>query len=343
MPGWACVTRYGGFGDVLQAASVFPELKKQGFKVAFNCHPSGEDLTRHDPNVDLHMVQGEKLIGNDDLDAWWFRMGRQFDKYVNLSGSVERSLLAHPVDREYFTDTWEQRHAKMNVNYLERTHQLAGVPQEYHTHFYASGKEKRWAGRERDRMGRRYPVILMSLSGSSVHKAYPYWDEVIKWILKDTPCTVVTVGDHGCQILEVGWGRYRRVRCRSGKWTIRQTLTFAAHQADIVVGTETGVMNGVGLEIVPKVLMLSHSSVENLSKHWRHTVNIVPFLAKCHPCHKMHLHSSSCRADPGGGRGAWCSHSIEPERVINGLQQCLLWRRWGGTNVDGSPIEMRAA
>jgi ADP-heptose:LPS heptosyltransferase len=320
--GWACITRWGGIGDIIQATSLLPGLRKQGYKVAWNIQQGEHTWVREDPNVDLFVLQRKNLVSNEKLPAYWKKLGQFFDKHVQLCGSIEGTLLLHPnVNRDYLTSSHEERHAKMNKNYLEHIHEMAGLPFEFAMRFYPDSNEVKWAKAQEKKFrrgGRK--IVLISLSGSSVHKVYPYWDKVIQALGIMGGCTVVTVGDVACQILEIGWEKFPFVKRRSGLWSVRQTLTFIEH-CDVIVGTATGVMNAAGQRGVPKVLMLSHSSVENLSKHWKNTFNIVPAEARCHPCHKMHLNSNTCnQLTSMGHRGAWCAHVIQPEEVMSAIR-----------------------
>ena len=46
---------------------------------------------------------------------------------------------------------------------------------------------------------------------------------------------------------------------------------------DVVIGPETGVLNAASYIGLPhKIVMLSHSSKENLSKHWNNTTTLEP-------------------------------------------------------------------
>ena len=56
-------------------------------------------------------------------------------------------------------------------------------------------------------------------------------------------------------------------------WPIRRILTFAA-QCDLVIGPDTGPSWGVAFEPMPKIIMVSHTSAENITKHWRNTVTL---------------------------------------------------------------------
>jgi len=310
---------------MIQTASVFPELKTQGYKVLCNTNPTGRDILRNDPNVDGLLVQyKDQVMQGDDLLNYWKALESKVDKFVNLSESIECSLLAYPGREEYL---WPKavRHKAMNVNYLERTHDIAEVPHNFHARFYPSKQEQKWARKERLRLDPRKPVILWSLSGSSYHKAYPFVDNVIARLMTETDATVVLVGDLACQILEFGWQRERRVKRRSGVWSIRQTLAFL-EQADVVVGTETGVLNAAGLMEIPKVVLLSHSSPENLTKHWTNTHVMSPFRTPCWPCHRLIYTRVDCVVDPNTG-GARCASEIDPVDVFNAIINSIEMRK----------------
>jgi ADP-heptose:LPS heptosyltransferase len=151
------------------------------------------------------------------------------------------------------------------------------------------------------------------LAGSSVHKFYPYQDAVIARILLERPdCRIFLVGDAACKILEVGWEKEDRVVCLSGEINIRQTLTLAKI-CDAVVGPETGVLNAVAFDSNRKVCLLSHSSHENLTKHWVNAAAIEP-LCPCYPCHRLHYTWDHCSMNETTSSSE-CQSSIDPARV----------------------------
>lgn len=322
------VIRYGAVGDALQLSSIFPQLKKQGYYVTLNCAPKTKDILLHDPNIDEWIVQEEDYVPNGHLGPYWKQLeveGR-WDKIINLCESIEGSLLALP-DRMPFHYPHEARHKIFNVNYLERTHDIAGVPYEFNPRFYPTEDEKKWAA---DIIGRiNAPVIAWSLNGSSIHKVYPWVNVVINWLTERTPSHVFLLGDAQTSAeletgilldtLKHGAGDKNRVHPVCGKWTIRQALTFA-QMADCVVGPETGVLNGVSMEKVPKVIYLSHSSHENLTKHWVKTVVLEPEASKCpcYPCHRMQYDWSGCHQVKETA-AALCASSIKPETVFEAI------------------------
>ena len=309
----ACICRFGAFGDNLMASSVAAGLKKQGFHVTYIGSEPGLDVIRHDPRIDKFITLDKDQVPNASLPEYWAHLKKKYDRFVNLSESVEGTLLALP---GRLNDTWPdavRRKMMGSVNYLEFQHDLAGVPHEPAVKFYATDEEKAWARKQRAQMGPF--VILWSLAGSSVHKTWAGLDQVMARIFLTFPeANVVLCGGPECVILEAGWENERRVLCTSGKWSIRQSLAFL-EVADLVIGPETGVMNGASCMDVPKIIFLSHSSHTNLTRDW---VNCHPLHAdasvKCYPCVRLHYGWARCNKDEEAGV-AKCQSNISPDAV----------------------------
>jgi len=72
-----------------------------------------------------------------------------------------------------------------------------------------------------------------------------------------------------------------------------------AEAADLIIGTETGLLNAAGFMDTPKIITLSHSSPEMLTKHWKNTIALQqPKGVGCpkSPCRQLHGHD---------GRNPW--------------------------------------
>lgn len=336
-----CVVRYGGFGDMMQAASVFPALKREGFNVYVMTTPQGREVIEHDPHVDGFILQDTDQVPNDELTAFWDVQARRFDRFVNLSESVEGTLLAYPGRANHAWPDAVRRARMGRVNYLEFVAELAQTQFTAEGRFYPTQEEAaavdRFLARIRARAagveGKTGPVhapatfnVLWTLAGSSVHKMYPHQDTVIANLLRAIPeLTVTLVGDQLCQILESGWEDNPRVNCLSGKIGIRETLTLA-QRVDVVVGPETGVLNAVGFEPNAKVCILSHSSAENLTKHWVNVEAIEPPTA-CFPCHRLHHDRRYCpEHEPTGA--SLCAWEVDPYRVFAAVARAYGdWKR----------------
>ena len=334
----ALVCRFGAYGDLLQASSIFAGLKQQGYEVTLMCSPPGMDVVLHDPNVDHFMILDRDQVPNGNLMDFWDWQGKKYDKFVNLSESVEGTMLAM-WDRAPRFWPPQVRHERMNRNYLEFQHELAGVPHNPQVKFYPTPEEKIWAIKERDKMCGKH-VIMWSLAGSAVHKTWAGMDNIIAAILLTYPeAEIVLVGGPEGVILEAGWEHEPRVHRTCGKWSIRQSLAFL-DQVDLVIGPETGVMNAASHMDNWKICLLSHSTWENLTRDWKNTIAVWSDKTECFgrgkneapACHALHYTWDFCKKHEESGT-AQCQADITPEevwnevdRVMNGLTNRLIQR-----------------
>lgn len=318
----ACLCRFGGFGDMLQAVVALHGLKADGYHVTLMTTPKGRDVLRHCPDVDDWYIVDNDQVPNHELSAFWAEQAKRFDRFVNLSESVEGHLLALP-GRINHSWPFDVRKKRLNLNYHEWTAELAGVPFKPCRLFHATGEESEEA---LDRLEPGCFAVLWALAGSSLHKFYPHQDAVIARMLLEMPeALIFMVGDDACRLLEQGWEAEPRVVLLSGELSIRQTLALA-QQVDCVVGPETGVLNAVGMDAWPsKVLLLSHSSANNLSKHWQMTQALAPEDCDCYPCHRLHYSDEFCERDEASG-AALCAVRIDPARVYAAVEK--VYRYW---------------
>lgn len=320
-----CVVRLGGFGDLLQTAVILPQLKKQGYHVTVMTTPSGQNVIRENPYVDDWFILDTDQVPNDELVNFWFVQERErFDKFVNLSESIEGHLLALP-GRANHAWPLEMRKKRLNLNYHEFTCELAGVKFEPCQLFHPTAEETMQA---REICIAPAFNIVWALSGSSLHKFYPHMDEIIARIMTDIPSArVFLIGDVACQLLEQGWENETRVVKLSGKIDIRESLALAA-AADLVIGPETGILNGVGFDkLVSKICFLSHSSENNLTKHWEKVQALRPVHVSCYPCHQLHYDRTFCQHDEETG-AAYCALNIYPDVVWEAIDKVYQnWRR----------------
>lgn len=327
----ACVVRYGGIGDCLQGANLLPELKRQGYHVTFMTVPTGELVLRHDPHVDEFFIQDPEQVPNHELSEYWKVVSAKYDLWINLCESVEGTLLAIPGRANHM---WPDavRRKYLSVNYLQFASELAQVPYAPDMRFHATDAEHKWATgllshiRAKLTPDFKPPMamkpayfVMWCLAGSSIHKTYPHQDTVIQALLELTDdIVVILVGDMVCKILEAGWEDNPRVICTSGSFDPRKTLVLSQH-CDLVVGPETGIMNAVAFEPYPaKVVMMSHSSVENLTRDWVNTTSLTPANTPCYPCHRLHYTREFCPSDDETHM-AKCQHDIGPQAALEAI------------------------
>jgi hypothetical protein len=217
-----CVVRYGGFGDMIQTAAILPALKREGFHVTVMTTPKGQDILRDDPHVDAWFIQDDDQVPNTWLGDFWRAQAKRFDRFVNLSESIEGTLLAIPGRANHSWPEATRRRLMSGVNYAEWTAELAGVEFAPDGKFYPSIDEaaqtQRYLAHVKERVAHAprheprnsaqqimglaptfrkapssVPVIqpvfnvMWCLAGSSVHKFYPHQDAVMAKILLEMP------------------------------------------------------------------------------------------------------------------------------------------------------------
>jgi ADP-heptose:LPS heptosyltransferase/SAM-dependent methyltransferase len=336
----ALVVRFGAIGDMIMMSTVLPGLKEQGYHVTVCTTPKGQEVVRHNPHVDAWWVQDKDQVPNHSLEPYLRTLQTRFDKVINLSESVEVALLMVRGRSNHWHDLEARRRIAGHVNYLERQHDIAGVPYDDFAgaRFYSTLAERSQAAHDRAEI-EPGPIVYWALSGTSFHKTYPWTQVVVGWLLQRTDATVVLFGGPGeadlASMVEIALSHpdaaqmlgsdapidFNRLLVHAGDWDIRRSLAFI-EQADVIIGPETGALNAAAMLRVPKVVMLSHSGHENLTKHWHRTVVLEPVDCPCHPCHAMHYTWEDCHwvEKPGG---ALCAVNIAPEVVYDAIAFAL--------------------
>ena len=307
----AALVRSGNFGDALWASSVAAGLKREGYHVTAYVEPAGEAVLRHDPNIDRLIVLDRMALPLGEWGKYFEHEKKRYDRWINLIQTGEVELLKTP-DQASFYWPADVRRRLCDHNYVELMHEVAGVPYRLEQRFYPTDAERAWAKAERA----KYPgrVVVLVNGGSTIPKWWPYAPALAS-LLVELGMQVVVVGDlkglvypEDPRILVLG----------TGTWSIRESIAFSMF-ADAVVGQETGLMNALALENVPKLVMLSHSTITNLTRDWKRceTVRGTP---ACYPCHQIHYTHKDCPQDEAT-QAAKCQASISIEAVMDGLKR----------------------
>jgi len=303
---------------------LFRLYKEAGWHTTANVNPRGKAVLEHNPHVDDILLHEDDSVPNEKLDEHWANLAKGYDRVVNLSGSIEKGLLKTKADEEYI---WPKlkRHLACDVNYYDRTLEIGGFVgmKGLNGELFFSPEEERWGRMIREQHARRF-LVLWSLSGSSVHKSYPYAELVAKAFLdQHSDAVFFTVGEQLCRLLEFDHPHAKR---RSGVWGIRKSFIMTKY-SDLVVGPETGVLNAAGCFETPKIVMLSHSSHENLSKHWKncYPVEAEEREAPCHPCHKLIYSLDECPVNKAV-KSPVCMAHLRPEKILNAMEK--VYAQW---------------
>lgn len=336
-PRRACIVRYGALGDMVMITPLIRELAKDGYEVTMNITPYAAPLVENNPYVSNIVIQEREAIPNRDLGGYWDEWRGEYDKYINLSESIEGKLLKVEGRRDYHTSKEFREQACGSTNYYDWTMKLGGYPEVTGTRgeLFFTPAERRDAAKMKKELAGKF-VIGWAMNGSSHHKIYPLTEPVLtEWLSQHPEGIAFLLGGPEAQGYEFDHPQVVRT---CGQWPLRKTLAFIAMVADTMVGPESMAINVAACYDIPKLTFLSHSNHDNLCKYWTNDYCLAPNvdIAPCYPCHQLHYSLESCPVaemrnnDTGAtvARGPVCAMgAIEGDRVLARLEE--IWTKHG--------------
>ena len=338
---WACIARFGGVGDNLIASAVLPGLRaKYGRVEVITQHPQHVTF-ENNPFVDkLSVHQKDDLPEGADWQKWFVTRGKETAFFANLSHSLETLRALLPGQTQFYWSA-EFRRKFCGQSYLETVADICGVP--YDTlapGFFPTDEEHAQAEAFKAKLGGR--VIGWVLAGTRIDKVYPWSPDVVERLVRDV-APVVMLGmpnEKQLKIAETITGQVQRGNGTtdglalgvSPSWPLRRVLTMAQH-CDLVIGPDTGPMWAVAACAMPKIMLLSHASPENITKYWRNTTTLHadPARVNCFPCHRLHDTPEFCRVNAEGNAAA-CISDISVSRLMTAVAQA-----WSTLDVRDRP------
>ena len=371
---WATVARCGSVGDNMMAASCLPHLKQQGYMVEVLTALPNHVVFHHNPYVDkLTVIDLKKDLPSEDTPVayqqWFQRRGLEAQHFVHLQHSCELKHCLLPEQAAFWaSDSYRREFCK--GSYLETIHKLAGAPMQFGTPlFYEFDTEREMALRTREQIGGK--IIGWVLTGSRIDRRYPNTATAIARLIRELDVSVLITGVPTVDAFEDAKKIMAEVTKQNGSdqgfvlatspdttltWGLRRSLSQLMH-CDAVISPDTGPAWAVAMSDVPKVMLLSNSSAENVTKHWRNTITLHADQARvpCYPCHRLHIDKSTCEPNVDD-TGAKCISDITVECLIAATRVALSQNMQGhrtalhskfATNIagalNGAHVEQRTA
>ena len=308
--------RYGAYGDCLLITPVLRQLKKEGWHVILEYSDRGEPIFRNNPNIDEHIFYPANSVPFEELGDYWKSQEKKLkaDKMINFSETIEVALALHPRSPKYnYTKT--ERYMLCNKNYYKYTMDYAKLECDDYTPELFFTKSEMLDCKQYFRSNKFN--VLINLSGSGKHKAYPYMDQVMSKILgRIEDSHIITTGDYLCKLLESSG---KRVTHLAGEVGIRTVMALTS-QVQLVISPDTGVLHASGCYPTPKIGILGHSTIENITRYFEndYSVQADSSKAECAPCFRMIYDMlQQCPRDMATG-GAWCmSQGIDPNKILD--------------------------
>lgn len=321
------VIRIGAFGDVLITTPLVYNLKAIGHEVYYLTSEQGLQILDNNPNIDKIIYHKKDSIPVDKLEDYFnsLKQAYECDVIIDLCESVEVRLSLHPSSPQYKYTKLEKRNI-CNKNFYEETMAIAREKISISSNalnpfFYPKDNE---IANARDFMSKfnDKKVIMWGMSGSARQKVYPYVHQVIEHFLDNDEIHFLTVGDEACQILEFSFKNFRNVTCLSGLWTMRESLT-AMRFASLVVSPDTGLLHGSGCYGIPKIGLLTATTIENITKHFINDFSIEADPIGCTPCFSL-IYDPSVQCNLASNKMPICmAKGISVSKVIDKIEECL--------------------
>ncbi len=325
-------------------SSVLPGLKAKWGHVELIATKPWSVVLENNPNLDkLTNIDGEHIPSTspDEWQKWFVRRSKEYDAFFNLSHSCEMAHALFPGQTEFW---WPAsfRRERCKGSYLETVHRVCEIGYDpIGSQFFPTDDELTAAHETREKIGHG-PIIGWVCSGTRIDKRHPRAGIAIARMIRELGVTVALFGgwDKDRLIAQEIEAQVRQenhqysgtieglVTCMSLSkeqdiWPIRRGITQLM-QCDLVITPDTGPWWAVAFEPLPKILMVSHASAENIGKHAVNTTVLAadPERVKCHPCHRLHSDFTTCTTNHENN-GAACISDIAVHTIVETARRML--------------------
>lgn len=316
----AYLIRYGAYGDHFHMSNVIKALDELGYHITFEYNYKGAQIHTYNPRVDIHKVfePSQKLKSKKDTRNWNKRLReiipKQYNLYVNFSGSLENTLIEPEDSSKYFWPLKMRREKNTNICYYDQSMIWAGLTDKKYMGWtgevYFTRGEHNHVRKQLEPYRDKY-VIVWAMRGTMWQKAVCHIAKDIcnDWLGRHPESVIITTGDDFCQKWEwisnhgitiapnngLGDGKASLVH-KSGRMPFRQALNIARY-ANLVVTPETGLGIGAGVLGVPKIMLMTAASLKNIVGNDKNDFSLQS-TAWCSPCTRAIYNTDSCPLNP---------------------------------------------
>ena len=284
------VSRLGGAGDVMHAAHL-PMLLKQHYGIThlvWETNYHGMHILTGNPFIDeLQMVDVSKMTYNRMLknleDA-----RENYDMVFDLSNTIEKAYCTNENDQRYYrSDEWRRENLGKKSYYDVMT-DAVGLPESYYGtrgQLYFTDEEHASCQGWIDEKHKHYDqVILVNMSGSTLHKKFIQAQSICMKILENYPkALIILTGDEHCkdQVFE-----HERVISYAGsKVNGFRSVALKCKYVDLTVSLESGLILVAHSWDAPALQLLTAASWDNHVKYAKNAYWLQAGVA-CSPCHR---------------------------------------------------------
>lgn len=299
------IVRIGAYGDAIIITPLIRYLKNLGHEIYVLGSKQSLEVLQLNPNISKFILHEKDSVEPEKLGELFKTIAAEekCDRVIDMCESIEVALALDPA-YPMWKWTMKRRKEKCNINYYEyafthaynqhkdilencrwKFYTVDDARKFYKPEMFFSDEEEVWALEQRQKL-LGFKTIMWGLSGSGRQKSYPYVPYIISDIVKQcSNVKVILVGGRNCQILEAGFPNSARIVKRSGDYSFRQSAMLTRH-VDLVVSPDTGFLHAAGCCDTPKIGLLTHTTIENITKYFYNDMSIESE-APCAPCFKL--------------------------------------------------------
>jgi ADP-heptose:LPS heptosyltransferase len=321
------IIRWGAYGDHVHMTNVIKAFDEDGWDVTMEYNIKGAQIHSYNPRIKKHVFLEPTAKEHLKKGKFWLSdhlksIEKEYDKVVNLQGSLEGALIAGK-DRPMYYWPKSMRNARnTHICYYDQSMIWAGLTDK---------KYMGWSGeiyfpKEEHEFVKTYLekniiepnkkfTILWALRGTMWQKAiYPIAKDVCNEFLRRHPdAHIITTGDDFCKKWE--W-EHDRVSHKSGRIPYRQALLMSRYM-DLVVTPETGLGIGAGAYGTPKIMLLTAASLKNIVGNDNNDFSLQSD-AWCSPCTRAIYDTDQCMCDEVNNLPICVA--FDKEKVLNQME-----------------------
>ena len=317
------ISRLGGAGDVIHTSHL-PRLIKEYYKVdyiTFETNYYGIHILINNPYIDeLQMVDVSKMTFN--------RMAKnlewscyQYDMVFNFANTIELAYCTNENDWRYYTSNKWRRDNLGKKSYYDVMIDAAGLPESYYGNrgqlFYSDEDYvacQQWID---DHHKDYEQVILVNLSGSTLHKKFIQAESICHKILNQYPnALVILTGDEYCKDQVF---KHERVLSYVGSEINGfRSVALKCKYVDLNISLESGLALVAHSWDAPTLQLLTAASWDNHVKYAKNAYWLQSEVS-CSPCHRNPREYFGCPIQDKHPQCIW----FDEDKVMKKVEEAL--------------------
>lgn len=317
------VSRLGGAGDILHSAHL-PKLIKEHYgvdRLVWETNYHGMHILTGNPYIDeLQFIDASKMTHNRmSKNLEWAQY--EYDMMFNLIFTIEKEYCCNENDWRYYTsDAWRRENLGKKSYYDVMT-DAVGLPESYYGtrgQLYYTEEEHalalEWAN---DKHKKYDQIIMVNMSGSTLHKKFTQAESVCRRILEKYPeCMIILTGDEHCkdQVFE----HERIISYVGSKNNGFRSVALKCKYVDLNLSLESGLALVAHSWDVPTLQLLTAASPDNHCKYAKNAYWLQSPVA-CSPCHKNPREYFGCPVLKNYPACVW----FNEDEIMNKVEEAL--------------------